>query len=58
VTPIVNGNELETGVGALSVTVTVNAKEGPALDGDGVPLNEPSLPSVSPGGKAPAVTFQ
>ena len=54
---MVNGWELETGACALSVTVTLNAK-GEPLALVGVPLREPSFPSVSPGGKAPAVMLQ
>jgi hypothetical protein len=40
---------------ALSVRVTVNVN-GPVVVG--VPVSDPSLPKVSPGGSAPAVTAQ
>ena len=40
---------------ALSVAVTVKTKEPAAV---GVPVSEPSAPSVRPGGTAPSVTFQ
>jgi len=39
----------------LSVTVTVNAN-GVELTLVGVPVSEPSAPSVRPGGTAPCVT--
>jgi hypothetical protein len=45
-------NDFETGLDALSVTVTVNMKF-PGLVA--VPLKDPSFPSVRPGGRAPAV---
>jgi hypothetical protein len=44
-----------TGGCALSVTVTVKVKEPAAV---GVPVSEPSAPSVRPPGKAPEVTAQ
>ena len=51
-TSIVNGSDFETGVGALSVTMTVNM-EVPVLVG--VPLRDPSFPSVRPAGRLPVV---
>ena len=55
VTLIATDSDLATGVDALSVTVTVNAKL-PTLVG--VPLSDPSFPSVRPGGRLGAVTLQ
>jgi hypothetical protein len=49
---IVKGSDLEADVGALSVTMTVNV-EVPVLVG--VPLTDPSFPSVRPGGRLPVV---
>ena len=40
---------------ALSVTVTVKVKEPAAV---GVPVSDPSAPSMRPPGKAPEVTAQ
>ena len=51
----VNCCELVTGVGALSVAVTVNEKEPVAV---GVPVSGPSMPTVKPGGSVPLVTAQ
>ena len=52
-TMIVNGTE--SFAEALSVRVTVNVN-GPVVVG--VPVSDPSLPKVSPGGGVPAVTAQ
>jgi hypothetical protein len=49
----VTGRLPVSGVCALSVAVTVKANE-PTLVG--VPESDPSLPSIRPGGRAPAVT--
>src|SRR5579863_1758558 len=52
---MLNGNELGTGFGELSVTVTVKLNV-PTLVG--MPLSDPSLPRVTPGGRFPAVMLQ
>jgi len=51
----VKGCEPLAGGCALSVTVTVKVKEPAAV---GVPVSEPSAPSMRPPGKAPEVTTQ
>jgi len=50
-----NCNETGTGVAALSVTVTVKLNVPASV---GVPVREPSVPSVRPSGNAPDVSFQ
>ena len=52
---IVKDAEFTSGVGALSVTVTVKGYEPMVV---GVPESSPFVASVSPGGNAPAVTAQ
>ena len=50
-----NCKETGTGVGALSVTVTMKLNVPASV---GVPLREPSVPSVRPLGNAPVISFQ
>ena len=52
---IEKGAEFISGIGALSVTVTVKGKVPIRV---GVPLSAPLVASVSPGGSAPPVTAQ